>query len=157
MVFAGPGLRRSSFRRAPRIPDDHAMRRASRAERGYRPTSEGGFPPDDDRRQAALADRTSSRIHRRTAAMLARLPAWPRPTGSGWPDSNRRPPAPKAGALTKLRHIPWNRSVAYRPFAGPHGAARPLWRGPTATRDGRPRRWPPQLSREFRRPSLPTG
>ena len=25
---------------------------------------------------------------------------------SGWPDSNRRPPAPKAGALTKLRHSP---------------------------------------------------
>jgi hypothetical protein len=36
---------------------------------------------------------------------------------SGWPDSNRRPPAPKAGALTKLRHIPLNRSVAYRPQA----------------------------------------
>jgi hypothetical protein len=34
---------------------------------------------------------------------------------SGWPDSNRRPPAPKAGALTKLRHIPLDRSVAYRP------------------------------------------
>jgi hypothetical protein len=25
---------------------------------------------------------------------------------SGWRDSNPRPPAPKAGALTKLRHIP---------------------------------------------------
>ena len=25
---------------------------------------------------------------------------------SGWPDLNRRPPAPKAGALTKLRHTP---------------------------------------------------
>ena len=25
---------------------------------------------------------------------------------SGWRDSNSRPPAPKAGALTKLRHIP---------------------------------------------------
>src|SRR5215472_12970817 len=36
-------------------------------------------------------------------------------TWSGWPDSNRRPPAPKAGALTKLRHIPWNRTVAYPP------------------------------------------
>ena len=34
---------------------------------------------------------------------------------SGWPDSNRRPPAPKAGALTKLRHIPRDRSVAYPP------------------------------------------
>jgi hypothetical protein len=27
---------------------------------------------------------------------------------SGWRDSNPRPPAPKAGALTKLRHIPPN-------------------------------------------------
>ena len=27
-------------------------------------------------------------------------------TWSGWRDSNSRPPAPKAGALTKLRHIP---------------------------------------------------
>ena len=26
---------------------------------------------------------------------------------SGWRDSNPRPPAPKAGALTKLRYIPW--------------------------------------------------
>src|SRR5258708_31362009 len=26
---------------------------------------------------------------------------------SGWRDSNPRPPAPKAGALTKLRHIPY--------------------------------------------------
>ncbi len=25
---------------------------------------------------------------------------------SGWPDSNRRPPAPKAGALAGLRHTP---------------------------------------------------
>jgi hypothetical protein len=25
---------------------------------------------------------------------------------SGWRDSNPRPPAPKAGALTKLRYIP---------------------------------------------------
>jgi hypothetical protein len=30
-------------------------------------------------------------------------------TWSGWRDSNPRPPAPKAGALTKLRHIPLNR------------------------------------------------
>jgi hypothetical protein len=28
------------------------------------------------------------------------------PTWSGWRDSNPRPPAPKAGALTKLRYIP---------------------------------------------------
>jgi hypothetical protein len=28
---------------------------------------------------------------------------------SGWRDSNPRPPAPKAGALTKLRYIPQNR------------------------------------------------
>ena len=27
-------------------------------------------------------------------------------TWSGWPDSNRRFPAPKAGAITKLDHIP---------------------------------------------------
>jgi hypothetical protein len=41
---------------------------------------------------------------------------------SGWPDSNRRPPAPKAGALTKLRYIPGNRSVAYRAGPFPPGA-----------------------------------
>jgi hypothetical protein len=34
-----------------------------------------------------------------------RTPRGP-PTWSGWRDSNPRPPAPKAGALTKLRHIP---------------------------------------------------
>jgi hypothetical protein len=27
---------------------------------------------------------------------------------SGWRDSNPRPPAPKAGALTKLRYIPYS-------------------------------------------------
>src|SRR5579859_7009354 len=32
---------------------------------------------------------------------------------SGWRDSNPRPPAPKAGALTKLRHIPLD-AEAYR-------------------------------------------
>jgi hypothetical protein len=30
-----------------------------------------------------------------------------RKTASGWRDSNPRPPAPKAGALTKLRYIPY--------------------------------------------------
>ena len=40
---------------------------------------------------------------------------------SGWRDSNPRPPAPKAGALTKLRYIPWgHRSL---PRAGPERAA----------------------------------
>jgi hypothetical protein len=47
---------------------------------------------------------------------------------SGWPDSNRRPPAPKAGALTKLRHIPLRPNVAYRP-AGPGSAAATMRRG----------------------------
>src|SRR5215467_5902750 len=32
-------------------------------------------------------------------------------TWSGWRDSNPRPPDPKAGALTKLRHIPPNAEV----------------------------------------------
>jgi hypothetical protein len=32
--------------------------------------------------------------------------AWYGVLWSGWRDSNPRPPAPKAGALTKLRHIP---------------------------------------------------
>jgi hypothetical protein len=31
---------------------------------------------------------------------------------SGRPDSNRRPPAPKAGALTKLRYAPRTQSIA---------------------------------------------
>jgi hypothetical protein len=47
---------------------------------------------------------------------LDKKPPSPCGTWSGWPDSNRRPPAPKAGALTKLRHIPWNRTVAYPPI-----------------------------------------
>ena len=35
---------------------------------------------------------------------------------SGWGDSNSRPPAPKAGALTKLRYTP---SVGQQPIAAP--------------------------------------
>jgi hypothetical protein len=68
------------------------------------------------------------------------LPVWlpgratPRSTyalsWSGWPDSNRRPPAPKAGALTKLRHIPQDRSVAYRPALCPPRPAPPAGRRP---------------------------
>ena len=42
----------------------------------------------------------------------ARHPAADQPYESGWPDSNRRPPAPKAGALTKLRYIPPGRAHA---------------------------------------------
>ncbi len=30
---------------------------------------------------------------------------------SGWQDSNLRPPAPKAGAMTGLRYTPKNRSA----------------------------------------------
>ena len=30
---------------------------------------------------------------------------------SGWPDSNRRPPAPKAGALTGLRYTPTSATI----------------------------------------------
>ena len=36
------------------------------------------------------------------------------PCLSGWPDSNRRPPRPKRGALTKLRYSPCPASVAAR-------------------------------------------
>jgi hypothetical protein len=38
---------------------------------------------------------------------LMLLCASPLCTRSGWPDSNRRPPAPKAGALAKLRYSPY--------------------------------------------------
>ena len=66
---------------------------------------------------------------------------------SGWPDSNRRPPAPKAGALTKLRHIPWNRTVAYPPVGqaprrrGAHMACitTVTLRGPARSRRTKPR------------------
>jgi hypothetical protein len=37
---------------------------------------------------------------------------------SGWRDSNPRPPAPKAGALTKLRYIPAPRGAAGRTVRG---------------------------------------
>jgi hypothetical protein len=50
---------------------------------------------------------------------------WQASEQSGWPDSNRRPPAPKAGALTKLRYIPRNRSVAYRPVRPGSAASLP--------------------------------
>ena len=36
------------------------------------------------------------------AAGLAEFQLW-----SGWPDSNRRPPRPKRGALAKLRYSPY--------------------------------------------------
>lgn len=41
-------------------------------------------------------------------------------TWSGWPDSNRRPLAPKASALAKLRHSPLHAMVAEM-------TARPVW------------------------------
>jgi hypothetical protein len=34
---------------------------------------------------------------------------------SGWPDSNRRPPRPKRGALAKLRYSPYTTSLAATP------------------------------------------
>ena len=37
---------------------------------------------------------------------------------SGWRDSNPRPPAPKAGALSKLSHIPLTNSPATEWSAG---------------------------------------
>jgi hypothetical protein len=46
---------------------------------------------------------------------------------SGWRDSNSRPPAPKAGALTKLRHIPFKPTVAYLSSRIPG-----RWTGPAA-------------------------
>src|ERR1700685_3619464 len=42
-------------------------------------------------------------------------------TWSGWRDSNPRPPAPKAGALTKLRYIP---APPATPRSGRQGALR---------------------------------
>ena len=55
-----------------------------------------------------------ARQHRPVPAHAApvRVASWPQQTASclltwsGWRDSNPRPPAPKAGALTKLRYIP---------------------------------------------------
>ena len=46
---------------------------------------------------------------------------------SGWWDSNPRPPAPKAGALARLRYIPLRlvgagRSVPARRFSGPEAS-----------------------------------
>src|SRR5918994_1201441 len=46
------------------------------------------------------AQRVDARASRRGSAVD--LDGW----WSGRPDLNRRPPAPKAGALTKLRHVP---------------------------------------------------
>ena len=40
------------------------------------------------------------------------------PQGSGWPDSNRRPLAPKASALTKLRHTPTTGGANPRSWPG---------------------------------------
>ncbi len=53
-------------------------------------------------RRCLLAfEREGAYAYRRTAARQNGVAI-----GSGWPDLNRRPPAPKAGALTKLRHSP---------------------------------------------------
>ena len=54
------------------------------------------------RRSSSRSDDGQTIFRPRQLGMTSPGPAF----GSGWPDSNRRPPAPKAGALTKLRHIP---------------------------------------------------
>ena len=59
-----------------------------------------------------LAAAGSRCVHRRRLSCLRRH-AWPGLSWSGWRDSNSRPPAPKAGALTKLRYIPFWPAEAY--------------------------------------------
>src|SRR5690606_22154391 len=49
-------------------------------------------------------ERQGERIIHSIAAHVG--PAMRSVSSSGWGDSNSRPPAPKAGALTRLRHIP---------------------------------------------------
>ena len=46
-----------------------------------------------------------------------------RPHESGWPDSNRRPPVPKTGALARLSYTP--RGGSLRPAAHSSSPARP--------------------------------
>ena len=44
---------------------------------------------------------------------------------SGWPDSNRRPPDPQSGALTRLRYIPRGIRAAGSPDNITRGGLRP--------------------------------
>ena len=57
------------------------------------------------------ADRlAATRRPGRTARFCGAVsPHWSGWTWSGWPDSNRRPPRPKRGALAKLRYSPYAR------------------------------------------------
>ena len=77
-------------------------------------------------------------------------------TWSGWGDSNSRPPAPKAGALTKLRYIPdrrpmlvsWQRTVAVPFRARSRRSSMREGRAIDAPRSrGRRRRRPPRAGR----------
>jgi Nitric oxide synthase, oxygenase domain len=76
-------------------PPDHRLRRVRRE---IEATGTYGHTVAELAFGARVAWRNSSRCVGQSAGKPVN---W-----SGWPDSNRRPPAPKAGALTKLRHIP---------------------------------------------------
>ena len=70
---------------------------------------------------------SSSLTQRPLAPALAPTQSWTKIhnvlTWSGWRDSNPRPPAPKAGALTKLRYIPAPQPEPCQPRPGMCGTA----------------------------------
>ncbi len=98
-----PTPARDPARETPQPPHPRAQRTDTE------PLRTDGRSPDNGR--SGLVGREG--IRRRVMSKIDICSDW-----SGW-RIRTRPPAPKAGALTKLRHIPLNRSVAYR-LAG-HG------------------------------------
>ena len=122
--------------RARDVPLDQSLRvRRKEGSRTPKAHRSPGFEP------GAVADRLA--LPRRAAPAAGIEPASPRLTAgrsyqhelhrnrrvsqSGWPDSNRRSPAPEAGGLARLSHIP-SRSITDKCPAGVE-PARPPWQG----------------------------
>src|SRR5438045_413304 len=93
---------------------------------GHLPTcGEGGVEPP----RLALA-----RFERGAVTTSAGSSRW-----SGWPDSNRRPPRPERGALTKLRYNPVGMAGVEPAASEPQLGALPLRHIPVPTRGVEPR------------------
>lgn len=104
----------------PRCDPVHRFQRCSSTSRSPSTSGETGTRTPDTSRCYTLS---------RRAPRPAGLSPW-----SGWPDSNRRPPRPERGALTKLRYNPVGMAgvepaasepPARRATAAPHPVAYP--------------------------------
>jgi hypothetical protein len=102
------------------------------------------YPTKPSRTQELLAavERSSPLRHSGSSTVDAGPDVSGSNAWSGRPDSNRRPPAPKAGALTKLRYAPTQASIP--PLAGdrqPRSTELPLLRRSFANRRSARPRW----------------